>query len=147
MAPPDRIHLNIPDFLAPLTQEEEALLDLYKTVKTYEREAALAVSAAAKAKLVASDEKYHRQLIATRDVPTKHIADDGVKLSKADSRKRHKSTPPDTIDGGIFYPDEGSGTDAEDDKLLDTRTLSDHEDEAKKEKDDIRRRREEKLAR
>ena len=50
---------NLPPNFEP-TPEEESLLDLYATVKSYERRAAKLREQAAKAKLAAADEKYHR---------------------------------------------------------------------------------------
>ena len=48
-----------PDF--EYTPEEQSLLDLYGTVKLYEKEAARLREAAAKAKLQAADERYQRE--------------------------------------------------------------------------------------
>ena len=53
--------LHIPQSLTPLTSEEESLLALYASVKTYEREAAKAQSAAAKKKLAEAEVKYQKE--------------------------------------------------------------------------------------
>jgi len=53
---------NIPQELLPLTREEQDLLQMYETVKSYERIAMLAQSAAAQKKLAEADEKYQRDM-------------------------------------------------------------------------------------
>ena len=60
MAPP--ISENIPKSLLPLTKAEKSLLELYRTIKGYEKEAAKAASAAAQARLAAADEKFQQDL-------------------------------------------------------------------------------------
>lgn len=47
--------------LLPLTTEEQELLDLYTTVRLYEKQAALAKAEAAKAKLDAANEQFQRE--------------------------------------------------------------------------------------
>ena len=73
---------NIPEALAPLTAAEESLLQLYATIKNYEREAAKAASAAARARLVEADEEYQRK---NKDSDTSKVASRGSNVSKNDS--------------------------------------------------------------
>lgn len=56
------------------TPEEQSLLDLYRTVEQYEREAARLREAAAKAKLQAADARYQRGLRATEEAPAQQSA-------------------------------------------------------------------------
>uniref|UniRef100_A0A7S4K7I4 Galectin n=1 Tax=Odontella aurita TaxID=265563 RepID=A0A7S4K7I4_9STRA len=66
MPPPTSNLANLPPNFDP-TPEEESLLELYSTVKSYEREAARLREQAAKAKLAAANEKYRREQEAERN--------------------------------------------------------------------------------
>ena len=57
---------NIPKWLFPLTSEEESLLEMFNTVKALEREAKIRASIAARAKLVAPDEKSQRDQVPSK---------------------------------------------------------------------------------
>mmetsp|Transcript_25583 Transcript_25583/g.73985 ORF Transcript_25583/g.73985 Transcript_25583/m.73985 type:complete len:545 (-) Transcript_25583:31-1665(-) len=104
-----------PDF--EYTPEEQSLLDLYGTVKLYEKEAARLREAAAKAKLQAADERYQRE---RGDAP----ADDGVggsaaaatSTSKRRKKKRKKKQKQlavgDTGAGADDAPSDGEASDA-----------------------------------
>lgn len=105
-----------PDF--EYTPEEQSLLDLYGTVKLYEKEAARLREAAAKAKLQAADERYQRE---RGDAPGQPDgADDGV-AAAATSKKRKKKRKnkqrkakqqPEFRAGADDVPSDGEGSDA-----------------------------------
>ena len=81
-----------PDF--EYTAEEQSLLDLYGTVKLYEKEAAKLREAAAKAKLQAADERYQRERGGNAPGQSDGADDDtgggAAAAAAAASRKRKK---------------------------------------------------------
>ena len=77
---------NIPEALAPLTTAEESLLKLYAKVKSYEKEATKAAAEAARARLVAADEKYKRDTAQQgSDNDTSRVHSRSSKVSKNQS--------------------------------------------------------------
>jgi len=105
------------------TPEEQSLLDLYGTVKLYEKEAAKLREAAAKAKLQAADERYQRERGGDAPGQPDGAEDSGVgaaaatrKRKKKHKKKKHKRvkdhpTGGDAETGAEDAPSDGEGSD------------------------------------
>lgn len=114
--PPTNYIADLPPGFEP-TPEEQSLLDLYGTVKQYEREAARLREAAAKAKLHAADERYQRELEARGEASAQQPgAEHNEGVSKKRKKKRKKKAAamakqPSSDDG-----DGGAGSNASSDE-------------------------------
>lgn len=68
--------VDLPDDFEP-TDQEQMLLDMYRTVQAYERHAAKLKEEAARAKLAAAEEEFHRKIKPKKNprAPTERVAD------------------------------------------------------------------------
>ena len=107
--------LTTPDHLLPLTPEEQSLLDLYGKVKQFERDAAVAKAEAAKAKLTAANEEYHRELEKEHGISENPSGSEVKPLKQKNRKKRrgHEMSSEGDQRENIPSSDEGSSDEKE----------------------------------